>query len=108
MPLIAHHIAAKRTASWQCARQGLMPSVADPFAEKRTALVTMCKAMPESQVLLTIDAGSCHGISKLENVPRVLRVPHVPLASGKARSTHHKAHSPKQKPFANGNVQGKA
>ena len=57
-----------------------------PFAEKRTALVTMCKAMPESQVLLTIDAGSCHGISKLENVPRVLRVPHVPPANGNVRS----------------------
>ena len=63
-----------------------MPSVADPFAEKRTALVTMCKARAESQVLLTIDAGSCHGISKLENVPRVLRVPHVPPANGNTRS----------------------
>ena len=27
-----------------------------PFAEKHTALVTMCKAMPESQRLLTIGA----------------------------------------------------
>ena len=34
----------------------MMPSVADPFAEKRTALVTMCKVRAESQVLLTIGA----------------------------------------------------
>ena len=53
---------------------------------KHTALTAMRKARSESQVLLTIDAGSCHGISKLENVPRVLRVPHVPPANGKARS----------------------
>ena len=46
----------------------------------------MRKARAESQVLPTIDAdaGSCHGISKLENVPHV---PYVPPANGKARST---------------------
>ena len=64
MPLIAHHIAAKRTASWQCARQGL-------------------KAMYCSR---DRREGFRHGISKLENVPRVLRVPHVPPANGNARS----------------------
>ena len=48
--------------------------------------MAVSKARAESQVLLTIDAGSCHGISKLENVPRVLRVPHVPPANGNARS----------------------
>ena len=31
----------------------LLPSVADPFAEKHTALVTMCKARPKSPPLLT-------------------------------------------------------
>ena len=105
----------------------MIPCVADPFAEKRTAHITMRKARAESQVLLTIDAGSCHGISKLENVP------HVPLANGKARSSSylppklfaltamlkakaesqrlltkpHFAHCPKPKPFAPKNAQGK-
>ena len=36
----------------------MMPSVADPFAEKRTAHITMCKARAESQVLLTIGASN--------------------------------------------------
>ena len=83
-------------------RPPLLTKPRNAHSPKLFTLTAMRKAMAESQVLLTIDAGSCHGISKLENVPRVSRVSHVPPANGKAGSTHHKAHSPKQKPYANG------
>ena len=78
MPSVADPFTEKRTASWQCARQGLKAS--DCSRDRRGCFR--------------------HGISKLENVPRVSRVPHIPPANGKARSSHHKAHSPKPKPFA--------
>ena len=77
----------------------MMPSVADPFAEKRTAHMTMCKARAESPPLLT-KPRNAHSpkLFTLTAMRKARAESRLPMAEREARPT---------KPFALYNVQSR-